>query len=163
MADAWIGIGVCELELGHNTEAVKYLEKGVLLDQDNISYLCLLANNYFLLGDHEQAKATYERAIEADPEDEETWLEFAEALVSMQDYDHAVEILGKGLGTIKAKSNLLATMAAVLFLSGKHGEGNFCLEEALNAGASSFEPLLSRFPKLQKNAAFLEAMDKLIL
>ncbi len=161
MADAWVGIGVCEIELGNINESLQYLQHGLSLDAENISYLCLLANTYFLLNNYEQAKHTYETALEKDPADEETWLEYAEALANMNEYDYALTILNKGIDQLPAKNSMLYAMAALLFLNNKSDQGSFCLEEAFASDSQGLEHLLTRFPKLKANSYFLDAMDNL--
>ncbi|MDR4988401.1 MAG: tetratricopeptide repeat protein [Bacteroidales bacterium] len=161
MADAWVGIGVCQIEQGNVQEAIHYLKQGLLLDHDNISYLCLLANAYFLLNDHEKATSTYEQALEADPEDEETWLEYAEALANMNAFKDAIDLLARGVERVSKQAGLLYAMAAVLFLDNKPEEGRFCMEEAYELDKQGAEHLLTRFPKLANNTDFQEMLQSL--
>ncbi len=161
MADAWVGIGVCEIEMGNTDNAIKFLKHGLSLDEENVSYLCLLANTYFLLNNFKKAKQTYETALEKDPADEETWLEYAEALANMKEFDYALTILNRGMDIFPGKNNILYAMAAILFLGNKPDQGAFCLEEAFAANNQGLENLLTRFPKLKENNYFMDALENL--
>ena len=161
MADAWVGIGVCELELGSASEAIKYFEHGLMLDNDNINYLCLLGNTYRLLNNKEAAKKSYEQAIEIDPSDEESWLEYAEALHNLGENADAIELLSRGIEALPGLSSILYAMAAILFLSGKPDEGSFCLEEAYAANPENQDHIIKRFPKLNENIDYTEAFDRI--
>ncbi len=161
LADAWVGIGICDLETGNTVGAIRHLEKGLSLDPENINYLCLLANTYFTLDQHDEAQSTYEKAIKADPEDEETWLEYAEALSNLGQWDQAQQVLTRGIESLPGRSNILYFMAAILFLSGKKQEAGFFLEEAYHHDTEGLNTLRARFPKLKENLAFLEALDNL--
>ncbi len=161
MADAWIGIGVCEIELGNLKKALKFLKHGLTLDSENISYLCLLANTYFLLNDFDNAKQTYETALAKDPADEETWLEYAEALAGMKDFGHAKNILSNAMELHPGQTTILYAMAAILFLGEKPDQGRVCLEEAFAQDDQGLDVLIKRFPKLKENNHFMDALENL--
>ncbi len=159
MADAWIGIGVCEIETGKPAEAIKYLEQGIRLDHGNVGFLCLLANTFFLNNEKEKAKTTYDEALQADLSDEETWLEYAEALVNMEEHNNAINLLNKALNTLPNHENILYTLAAVHFLVGNTTEGSFFLFEAYSIDEGGIEAILERFSALKNNNDFLHAVD----
>ncbi len=161
MADAWIGMGVCELEMGNTQDAVKYFQQALLIDHGNVSYLCLLANAYFLLDNKEKTKETYEQALESDPGDEETWLEYAEALANMNELDEAYNMLSKGVKSFNETKNIIYAMAAILFIMGKHDEGRFFLQDAYHENKEGLSNLTARFPVLKSIDAFLDAADSL--
>ena len=161
MADAWVGIGVCEIEMGNTKKALKFLKHGLALDTENISYLCLLANTYFLLHEFELAKETYETALEKDPADEETWLEYAEALSGMKEFEHARKVLVNAMDLHPERNAILYAMAAILFLGEKPDQGVFCLEEAFAKDEEGLETLIKRFPKLKENNHFMDALENL--
>ncbi len=162
LADAWVGMAVCENETGSPEEAVNYLEKGLTIDPDNVNYLCLMANTCFSTGEHQKAVESYEKAILSDPGDEETWFEYAEALLKVNKQELAHEVMSRGLETLPDHSNMLYGMAAVLFLSGKTTYGTFCLEEAHNKNPEGLGNIMTRFPKLADNHSFMEVADRLI-
>ncbi len=159
MADAWVGIGVCEIELGNPAEAIQYLQQGLLLDNNNVGFLCLLANTYFLNNQTEKAKSTYEEALKTDPSDEETWLEYAEALVNMDDHNQAIELISEGLKTLPNNNSMLYTMAAINYLKGNTSEGGFFLYEAYINNKEGLETILDRFSALKNNNDFLNAIE----
>jgi len=161
LADAWIGIGVCEIEEGNAPASVNYFKKGIELDPDNVSYLCLLANAYFVQGHYEDTWLTYEKALKLDPDDEETWLEYAETLSNAGKHSEAHQLLHRGTQSMPGNNTLLYSMAAFLFMDGKVQQGTFFLEEACNLAPGGLKALTRRFPAITGNAPFMEAADRL--
>ena len=163
LADAWVGIGVCDLETGKVGDAVTFIEKGLTLDTGNISYLCLLANAYFLLKDNEMGCLTYERALSVDSEDEDTWLEYAEALHGLDKIEEASQVVRRGLEKNPGNNNLLYCLSGLLFMQHKSHEAAFCLEEAHGHDADGIKALLERFPGLSDNTSFVDSFENLRL
>lgn len=159
MADAWVGIGVCEIELGNPAEAIQYLKQGLLLDNNNVGFLCLLANTYFLNNQQEKARSAYDQALKTDPSDEETWLEYAEALVNMNDHNQAIELISEGLKTLPDNTSMIYAMAAIHYLKGNTSEGGFFLYEAYTNDKESLDSILERFSALKNNDDFLNAIE----
>lgn len=162
MTDAWVGLAVCGLEDGDPEQAVKYLEKGCSLEPDNIHIRCLLGSTYYGLGQHEHGKKNYEVALKADPDDEETWLEYAETLVNVQKLREAQQLMSRGMKQSGNPVSFLYFMAAILFLREKDQEAGFFLDEAYYQNAGGLHDMLDRFPQLNHTLPFTEALDKLL-
>ncbi len=163
LADAWVGISICEMETGETGRAVNFLEKALGLDPENVSYLCLLGNSHFLNKEFEKGCAAYEKALGIEPNDEETWLEYAEALIKTGDTAEALKVAQRAVESLPGKNGLLYLTAALLFASGKAQEGNVCLEEAHQNDPNGLALLMKRFPELCGHPDFTDAAGNLCI
>lgn len=160
MSDAWIGLGICDLEDEKPSHALQFFKKGLELDPENVSYLALLANTYFTLGKTKDGSKTYEKALVVDPSDSETWIEYAEVVASKKQVNKAVEIIRSGMESIPGNTNLTYLLSAFLFLDGKPHEAIYYLEEALSADFQGHNSLLEKYPQLLIYPSFLDAIER---
>ncbi len=163
LADAWVGISICEIETGQTGKAVNFLEKAINLDPENVSFLCLLGSSHFLNKEFEKGSAAYEKALGIEPNDEETWLEYAEALIKTDDIAGATKVTQRAVETLPGKNGLLYLTAALLFARGKAQEGSVCLEEAHQNDPNGLALLMKRFPKLCEHPDFTNAAGNLCI
>ncbi len=149
ITDAWIGLGVCELEAGNTSKAIRYMLKGLSMDQENTSYLCLVADAYHSAGDKENCIKYYEKALYFDSIDAETWFDYADSLISFREFEESISVIVRGTEAIKEMPAFNYRMAVCLYFSGKHGEADFFLEEALreDIGFQDYK-ILEKYPEL---------------
>ena len=160
ISDAWIGLGVCDLEDEKPSLALHYFKKGLDLDPENVSYLSLLASTYFKLGKQKEGSKTYEKALVVDPSDSETWIEYAEVVASKKHLNKAADIIRSGIEAIPEDTNLTYLLCAYLFLDGKQHEALYHLEEALSADFQGHNNLLEKYPQLLIHPSFLDAIER---
>ncbi|TVQ08741.1 MAG: tetratricopeptide repeat protein [Bacteroidetes bacterium] len=149
ITDAWIGLGVCENELGNTKAAIKHIIKGLELDSENTAYLCILADIYFQEGLIDKASDLYEKAISTSPEEESVRIDFADGLAEREAYEAAAEVIMKAIEEIAPGPNLYYRMAALLYLQEKNKEGAFFMEEALTMDFDRHTDMLEQYPQLK--------------
>ncbi len=153
ITDAWIGLGVCENELGNTQPAIRHIIKGLELDPENTAYLCILADIYFQEGVMDKAADLYHKAIATSPEEESVRIDFADGLAEREAYDAAAEVIMKAIEEIAPGPNLYYRMAALLYLQGKSKEAAFFMEEALTMDFDRHTAMLEQYPQLKNNPA----------
>jgi tetratricopeptide (TPR) repeat protein len=151
ITDAWIGLGVCENELGNPKKAITFIQKGLELDPENTAYLCILADIYFQEEMLDEASVSYEKAIASSPSEESIRIDFADALAEKDLVSTAIEVLSNGIEHIGPTAGLYYRMAGVLYLKGRTKDGAFFLEEALTMDFDKHEALLEQYPELTEN------------
>lgn len=159
LSDAWIGLGVCEMETGTPARAIKHMKKGLEQNPGNSGYLCILAEAFIANDQMNQAVECYEQAVESDPSDEDTWMDYCEAYVRDGNLGDATEILTRGLAKMPDSTSLHYRMAGCLFMDGKPREGAFFLEEALMKDFHGHNELLEQYPELTSIPEFLDLID----
>ncbi len=151
ITDAWIGLGVCENELGNPRNAIKYILKGLDQDPQNTAYLCILADIYYQEDMLDKGSKYYNKAIESSPEEESIRIDFADAVAEKGQYESASEIIMKGIEQIAPSPNLYYRMAAFLYIRGRNKDGAFFLEEALTMDFDKHNGMLEQYPELIEN------------
>ncbi|HSV87142.1 MAG TPA: tetratricopeptide repeat protein [Bacteroidales bacterium] len=160
IADAWIGTGVCEQELGNTTKAIFCFEKGLELDPENQVYMCLLADAFFSDRKFTKGIELYEKAVKINALDAESWLEYAEALWFNDFRAEAAEVATRALESLPDNVSILFRLSAFLFLSGKESLATYFLEEALVHDFEGHNQLLDSFPELSKHSRFNQIVEQ---
>jgi tetratricopeptide (TPR) repeat protein len=151
ITDAWIGLGVCENELGNPKNAIKYILKGLELDPGNTAYLCILADIYYQEDMLDRGAKYYDKAIESSPDEESIRIDYADALAEKGEYETASEVIMKGIEQIAPSAGLYYRMAALLYIQGRNKDGAFFLEEALTMDFDKHNGMLEQYPELNNN------------
>jgi tetratricopeptide (TPR) repeat protein len=151
ITDAWIGLGVCENELGNPKSAIKYILKGLELDPGNTAYLCILADIYYQEDMLDRGAKYYEKAIESSPEEESIRIDYADALAEKGQYEMASDVIMKGIEQIAPSAGLYYRMAAMLYIRGRNKDGAFFLEEALTMDFDKHNGMFEQYPELSEN------------
>jgi uncharacterized protein (TIGR02996 family) len=151
ITDAWIGLGVCENELGNPRKGIKYLKKGIELDPENAAYLCILADIYYQEEMLDEAATCYEKAIASNPEEETVRIDYADALAEKGLLANAADVIMNAIGQIAPSASLYYRMAAILYKSDKNKEGAFFLEEALVMDYDKHNGMLEQYPELSEH------------
>ncbi len=87
--------------------AIKYYERGLLLDSGRVVEYNKLGALYFQKGDKEKAKESFENAIKADPKSVESYINLAAVLMSQGKFKKALEINARGLQVVPDNPDLL--------------------------------------------------------
>lgn len=159
MSDAWMGLGVCELETGTPAKAIKFMRKGLEQDPENSGYLCLLAEAYLADQQIQKASDCFEKALVSDVSDEETWMDYSEAYAREGDFGTAIQILNRGLEKLPNSNPLHYRMAGCLFMNGMHKQATFFLEEALLKDFEGHHQLIQLYPALAAIPDFMDLID----
>ncbi len=159
ITDAWIGLGVCENELGNVSSAIKNIKKGLELDPGNTAYLCILADIYYQEGKLVAGAECYEKAIESSPDEESIRMDYGDALAESGHFETASEVILKAIEDLGPGPNLYYRMAAFLFLRGKNKEGAFFLEEALTMDYDKHVHVLEQYVELKDNTEFIKLIN----
>jgi len=159
IADAWIGMGVCEQELGNTKSALKYLQRGLDLDEGNTGYFCIIADIYMAQGSIEKATYYFEKAIQSSPDEEIIRIDYADAMAEKKEYLFAEAIIIEALEKFQSSATLHFRMAAVLYLQGKSREASYFLEEGLLLDYEKNTTMLEQYPQLRENSELMALID----
>ncbi len=153
--DAWIGMGVCEHEMGNTKIALEYLHRGVDLDPDNTGYLCILADIYMAQDNIEEGTNYFEKAIETSPEEEIIRVDYADAMADKKEWATATNIILETIEKFPGSAIACYRMAAYLYLQKKNKEASYFLEEAMLMDYEKHPSVFEQFPELKDNAELL--------
>lgn len=157
--DAWIGMGVCEHELGNAKKAMDYLNKGVNLDPDNTGYLCIIADIHMAQDNIGEGAAFFQKAIESSPEEETVRIDYADAMAEKKELEESVNIIQSALDKFSSNAALYYRMAAYLYLLSKSKEASYFFEEALMMDFEKHNSVFDQFPELKTNPDILMLID----
>jgi tetratricopeptide (TPR) repeat protein len=119
----------------------------------------LVGDAYLTAGQTKLGTDAFEKAIVADPDDEETWVEYGEAIWNSGNAKGAIEIAKRGAEYIDKSAVLKYRLAAYLLLSKKGREGKLFLQEAIGLDKEKIKEVLKAFPALFDNENFWEVID----
>lgn len=154
-AEAYLKLGEIYRDLGKMEDMVAILAKGYENTKDaevKARYAASCAELglwYSDSGDYEEAVSSYQKAIELDPQNVDTYLGFYEVYMAMEEYERADAVLEKGYAATEDESLKEVRLDSLLSL-GQQGmeEENYesailFLEKYLAAGGEDAEAVVS--------------------
>jgi tetratricopeptide (TPR) repeat protein/cellulose biosynthesis protein BcsQ len=139
-------------------------ERIISCNSADVSTLLREARRSSDAGDSEQARATYQQILEANPEDPVAWTEFGSFLRSLGDYTGALQAYRQAEAK-EAKPSIHGDIAVTLLYAKEFEEAKKQLSAFL---ASSFDPasafqIARAFAFRDQSEAAIEAFEKLVM
>jgi tetratricopeptide (TPR) repeat protein len=126
------------LEAGNAESALALLDRVVKTDPTSAEALLLRSTAHFVLGEDKPGRRDLKRALEADPELRQAWLNSAALNLADQNYDGALEAFKRAEQLNPAAADNDVNIGAVLILRGDLDEANQRFQRylSLNPGAA---------------------------
>ncbi|XP_046569558.1 protein O-mannosyl-transferase TMTC4-like [Haliotis rubra] len=138
--DAWMNLGVVQLELKKNDSAVASLTESVRLDNMCTECYFNLGNMYRDFGRPTDAIAAWQRATQISPTSKGSWRNYLLLLEDLEKYDKAIEVGKEALKALPREMDLMFSVANTYIMVDKFQES----EDLFLAGLQ-IDPHSARF------------------
>lgn len=145
---AWVATSDLYESMGNYEEALYYLNRGIDLDGLNIDYWKRRAYLHIQLVRFEESTLDYYRLVELEPNNFYNWLGLSETLITIGDYQKAVEAVYRGLKHFN-RAELYYQLSNCYYLLGEDENGAAAFKKASEMNASLQNEMLQKYPILE--------------
>jgi len=149
--EAWMERGLLLDEIGKLQEGIFFIRKAVQLSPTNTDYQFICGTSNRKLGFLGEAKENFQKLIELGHIEARVWINLADLLIEMEEYDSSMQTLSKGIDLNPEDPALNYTYAGYLYLIGSVKEANKFLENALTLNHEIRSDFLKHFPLLAEH------------
>ena len=144
---SWVATSDLYESLGNYEEALYYLNRGIDLDDSNYEYWKRRAYLHVLLVRFEEASLDYYRLIELEPNNFYNWIGLSETLMTIGDYQKAIDAVYKGLKHFN-RAELYYQLSTCYYLLGEEEMGKQSFKKASEMNASLQVEMFKKYPIL---------------
>lgn len=105
---------------GNVEQAIKYYDKAVALNPDNMDAYEARGAAYFFKGDYEKATADFSKAINANPNNSDLYTAYAAAAAALKDYDNALKALEMAQQINPSKPEIFFSRGNIYYVMGHY-------------------------------------------
>lgn len=134
-------------------EAMYMINKALELDPDNIEYMCISADIHRRAGRLDEAEVLYEQILDLEVAEPMIFIDYAELLFDMCEFDNGMELLYKGVEKNPQSADMHYRLAGYLYTLQENDEADIYLKKALLIDADRRMHFLELFPQLKKHKA----------
>ena len=145
---AWVATSDLYESIGNYDEALYYLNRGIDLDNLNIDYWKRRAYLHIQLVRFEESTLDYYRLVELEPNNFYNWLGLSETLITIGDYQKAVDAVYRGLKHFN-RAELYYQLSNCFYLLGEEEKGEAAFKKASEMNASLQSEMLQKYPILE--------------
>ena len=129
---AHIEMHLGEIAMGREqyTEALSHFQHVVDHDPDSVDSWLDIADAHKMLGNLEEADASYRRAIELDPEDEDLYYDFSKLYLENNQPSKAIEVIEEGISNNPDSAVLNVYLASTYMEMGDYRQAEIFLQRA---------------------------------
>jgi tetratricopeptide (TPR) repeat protein len=149
IAEAWFGIGLTFEKEDRLKEALQFIKRAVVLEQDNTEYLLVLGATEYKMSHIEEAIACYQDIILLDPMMMDAWLDWSYVLFVENKQEEAADIIGKAIKLNTENHQSQYRIATYLYALGKTKQAMMHLETALSINFDDHFLIFEIMPQLQ--------------
>lgn len=139
-------------------EAVFYMSKALELDPDNPEYMSVNADILRRAGKLDEAEIQYELLVEHGVTDARVFIDYAELLFDMCEFDNGMEVLYSGLQHNETSAEMNYRVAGYLYTLQENDEADIYFEKGLKLDADRRRYFFELFPKLKNHPAVKRIM-----
>ncbi len=154
----WLGKSLVSLDKWF--EAIHYFKKAHKFDLENIEYIKYLAFAEFKVGNMVTSIELYDKALEIDPSDHKTSLEYSSMYYESGDIDKAICIIEDAIDESPGESILYYRLVIYLMDAGKYKESINVLESALSLNFDNHEVLFDFIPNFETQSALIRVINQ---
>lgn len=143
---SWIYITDLYIRFNKLDKALHFINKALGIDEQNYTYWRKFASVNEGLGYDEEAELGYRKAIEYGDDQLDTWLNWIDILVRLNEGELALEKINKALVKYGDHSGLMFRKAGVLFQTEQLDQGSSSLKNALHINPIDTTILEQKFP-----------------
>lgn len=144
---SWVATSDLYESLGNHEEALYYLNRGIELDGLNFEYWKRRAYLHIQLVRFEEASLDYYRLVELEPNNFYNWLGLSETLMTIGDYQKAIEAVYRGLKHFN-RAELYYQLSTCYYLLGEEEMGKQAYKKAYEINASLQVEMFKKYPIL---------------
>ncbi|MBT8184868.1 MAG: hypothetical protein KJN76_08500 [Eudoraea sp.] len=127
--------------------ALYYINKAINIDGENALYWKKCAGIHMALSNYDEADFSFKQAVELGNYELDTWLRWAEVLISNEDLPSAIEILLQGQEFYPDEARIDYKMAGLYLISNEHQQAEARLIKALKSDIKKLSFFKSEYPK----------------
>jgi tetratricopeptide (TPR) repeat protein len=124
-------LSVAYLHARESAEAIRNLENWIAPHPDDADSLSLLGVAYEADGKPAQALDAYHRALNADPQNPDRYLDYTRLLMDADRIDESAELVVRGLKIVKDAYALQLRLGSVQLMEGKYSEARQSFQQAI--------------------------------
>lgn len=152
---AWIALIDLFLMKNNHKQALYYLKKSIQIDNSNIELWKRYATTHQTMGLLEEADIAYGECVNLGNYELSTFIQWADVLKEMQEYNKAAEVLRQGLEFYPENSTLNFRLAGICLLNSQANEARFFLKNGYLSDAKELENFYLQFPQF-KSSSFVK-------
>jgi tetratricopeptide (TPR) repeat protein len=145
---SWVATSDLYESIGNFDEALYYLNRALDLDNLNIDYWKRHAYLHIQLVRFEESTLDYYRLVELEPNNFYNWLGLVETLITIGDYQKAIEAVYRGLKHFN-RAELYYQLSNCYYLLGDEEMGNSTFKKASQMNASLVGEMIEKYPILE--------------
>jgi len=145
---AWVATSDLYDSIGNYEEALYYLNRALELEPAGIDYWKRRAYLHIQLVRFEESTLDYYRLVELEPNNFYNWLGLSETLITIGDYQKAVEAVFRGLKHFN-RAELYYQLSNCYYLLGEEALGNSAFKKASEMNASLQGEMFQKYPILE--------------
>ncbi len=158
--EAFYELALLNDEEGEKQEAIFNIKKAMELDPDNWDYLFTSAEIHKRSGLLDEAEVIYQKLIEDGYLDPEVFIDYAELLFDLCEFEEGMEILYKGVQLNPDSADMQYRLSGYLYTLQESDEANIYFEKALKIDPDRRMFFFELFPKLRQNPAIKGMLRK---
>lgn len=145
---SWVATSDLYESIGNFDEALYYLNRAIDLDSLNVDYWKRRAYLHIQLVRFEESTLDYYRLVEMEPNNYYNWLGLAETLITIGDYQKAIEAVQRGLKHFN-RAELYYQLSNCFYLLGEEEMGDQAFLKASEMNASLQIEMFQKYPILE--------------
>ncbi len=145
---SWVATSDLYESIGNYEEALYYLNRALDLDSLSIDYWKRRAYLHIQLVRFEESTLDYYRLVELEPNNFYNWLGLTETLITIGDYQKAIEAVHRGLKHFN-RAELYYQLSNCYYLLGDEKMGNNAFKKASEMNASLQMEMFEKYPILE--------------
>lgn len=155
----WVATSDLYESIGNYDEALYYLNRGIDLDNLNIDYWKRRAYLHIQLVRFEESSLDYYRLVELEPNNFYNWLGLSETLITIGDYQKAIEAVYRGLKHFN-RAELYYQLSNCYYLLGEEEMGLNAFKKASDLNASLQNEMFEKYPILENKYKYSSKKGK---
>ncbi|MEQ9262783.1 MAG: tetratricopeptide repeat protein [Owenweeksia sp.] len=158
--EAFYELALLNDERKEKQEAIFNIKKAIELDPDNWDYLFTSAEIHKRSGLLNEAEVIYKKLIEDGYMDPDVFIDYAELLFDLCEFEEGMDILYKGVQLNPDSADMQYRLSGYLYTLQESDEANIYFEKALHIDPDRRMFFFELFPKLRQNAAIRNMLTK---
>lgn len=142
------------------SEAIYFMEKALDLDPENIDYMSIGADIYKRAGRLDEAEVLYEAIIELGITEPGIFIDYAELLFDMCEFDNGMEILYQGVQQNPKSAEAHYRLAGYLYTLQESDEADIYFRKAINLNSDRRLNFFELFPKLKNHPSIQSIIEE---
>ncbi len=141
-------LSLCEFYMHKNAYAkvLHYVKKAVKIDNTHVHYWRFYAQANKALGFLEEAHLAYKRLVNLGNYEVQTWLDWTQVLLQLQEYESGINALRQGIEFHPENSQLHYMLAGFYMMQAKASEASFFLKNAYSINPKDLDVFYETFP-----------------